>query len=86
MCLAVPGRILSITDTSPLTRRGLVDFEGLRKEIALSFVPGAGIGAYVLVHAGIAINTIDESEARRVFAWLHEINEIDLGAEEPEGP
>ncbi len=86
MCLAIPGKIVSITEDGPLTRRGLVDFEGLRKEIALAFVPHAEIGTYVLVHAGIAINTVDEAEAQRVFSYLREINELDLDPAVEPGP
>ena len=70
MCLAVPGRILSITDDSPLTRRGEVDFGGVRTEINLAFVPEAAIGDYVLAHVGFAITRLDPSAAERTLAEL----------------
>ena len=58
MCLAVPGRIDSISDETPLTRRGQVDFGGVLTEINLAFVPEAGVGDYVLAHVGFAITRI----------------------------
>ena len=75
MCLAVPGRILSITGDDPLLRMGRVDFGGLVKEISLAYVPEAAVGDHVLVHVGFAITIIDEEEAKRVLAHLEEIGE-----------
>jgi hydrogenase expression/formation protein HypC len=75
MCLAIPGKIQSITNDDELTRAGLVDFAGIVKEINLAFVPEAKIGDYVLVHVGFAINTIDEEEAKKVFEYLRQIEE-----------
>lgn len=83
MCLAVPGKIISITGDEPLMRSGKVDFGGIVKEINLAFVPEAGIGDYVLAHAGVAINTIDEQEAARVFEYLEQIEAA--GASEETG-
>ena len=77
MCLAVPGKILAITDDNPLTRAGKVSFGGLVKEINLAFVPEAEVGQYVLVHAGFALNTIDEQEATVVFEYLREIGGLE---------
>ena len=76
MCLAVPGRILSVCGDDPLTRLGRVDFGGIIKEINLAFVPGASVGDHVLVHVGFAIAKIDEAEATRVFDHLREIGEL----------
>ena len=70
MCLAVPGRILAISEGPPLQRTAKVDFAGIRKEVSLACLPEAKPGDYVLVHVGIAISVIDESEARRVFDYL----------------
>ena len=83
MCLAVPGKIISITGDEPLMRSGKVDFGGIVKEINLAFVPEAEIGDYVLAHAGVAINTIDEQEAARVFEYLGQIEAA--GASEETG-
>lgn len=73
MCLAIPGRILSISDDDALMRRGRVDFGGLVKEINLAYVPEAKVDDHVLVHVGFAITVIDEAEANRVFEHLREI-------------
>jgi hydrogenase expression/formation protein HypC len=74
MCLAVPGKLISIEGDDPLSRVGAVDFGGIRKEVNLSFVPNARIGDYVLVHVGFALNTIDEDEAARLLHYLEEID------------
>jgi hydrogenase expression/formation protein HypC len=76
MCLAIPGKIVNISCNDPLARRGTVDFGGVSREIDLIFVPEAGPGDYVLVHAGFALNTIDEVEAGRVLEYLEDIDEI----------
>ncbi len=76
MCLAVPGRVLSLSGDDPLTRTGRVDFGGVVKEINFAFAPEAKIGDYVLVHVGFAITVIDAAEAERVFAHLREIGEL----------
>ena len=76
MCLAVPGRITSVTDGPPLMRRARVEFGGILKDISLAFVPDAAIGDYVLVHVGFAISTINEEEAGRVFEYLRQIGEL----------
>jgi hydrogenase expression/formation protein HypC len=73
MCLAVPGRIVSLAGADLLLRSGQVDFGGVAKKINLAFVPEAGIGDYVLVHVGFALAVIDEAEAARVLADLREI-------------
>ena len=81
MCLAVPGRIVSIAGNDPLTRSGRVDFGGVVKEIQLAFVPEAEVGDHVLVHVGFAIALLDEAEAARVFEHLAEIGALQDGAE-----
>lgn len=77
MCLAVPGRILSVGDGESLARSGRVDFGGIRKEVSLAFVPEASVGDYVLVHVGCAIARVDESEARKVFEYLEQIDALE---------
>jgi len=77
MCLAIPGKIISIDSTDPIMRTGRVSFGGIIKEINLAYTPEAQIDDYVLVHVGFAINTIDEEEAQRVFEYLAEIDELE---------
>ena len=76
MCLAVPGKVLSITGDEPLTRTGQVSFGGIVKEVNLAYTPEAGIGDYVIVHVGFAISTLDESEAHQVFDYLQQMGEL----------
>ncbi len=76
MCLAVPGRIISLTnDTDPLARKGQIDFSGITKEISLAYVPEAEVDDYVIVHAGFAISILDEEEANASLLAFQELNE-----------
>lgn len=76
MCLAVPGKIVEMIGDDPATRRARVDFGGIEKQVQLAFVPDAGLGDYVLVHVGFALSRIDEAEARKVFAYLSEMDAL----------
>jgi hydrogenase expression/formation protein HypC len=60
MCLAIPGKITSIKNN-----HGMVDFDGIQKEINLSLVK-AKKGDYVIVHAGFAISKIEDKEAEEI--------------------
>jgi hydrogenase expression/formation protein HypC len=75
MCLAVPGKILSITG-SDTSRMGQVSFGGVGKEACLAFVPEAKVGDYVLVHAGFAISIVDEAEAAETLEYFRQIGEL----------
>jgi hydrogenase expression/formation protein HypC len=77
MCLAIPGKVITITRDQELAREGIVDFEGIRKSINLSLVPEASVDDYVLVHVGFAISRIDAAEAKRVFETLRQMDELD---------
>jgi len=76
MCLAVPGRIISIQGDDALSRTGRVSFGGVVKEVSLAYVPEAQIGDYVIVHVGFALSKVDEIEAARVFDYLEEMGEL----------
>jgi hydrogenase expression/formation protein HypC len=75
MCLAVPGKILSVSG-SDTTRMGTVSFGGVSKEACLAFVPEAKVGDYVLVHAGFAISVVDEAEAAQTLEDFRQIGEL----------
>ncbi len=77
MCLAIPGRLLSIVGDDPLLRVGRVDFGGVVKQVQLAYVPEAVIGDHVLVHVGFAIGILDAAEAGRIFDHLREIDALD---------
>ena len=78
MCLAIPGKITSISgdDHDPLSRMGRIDFGGVLKEACLAYVPEAKPGDYVIVHVGFAISVLDESEAKKVFEYLREMEDL----------
>jgi len=76
MCLAVPGKIIEITQT-PAAKMGKVDFGGVLREVCLEAVPEAEIGSYVIVHAGFALNTLSEREAQETLDALKELGDIE---------
>jgi hydrogenase expression/formation protein HypC len=87
MCLAVPGRILSVhrPEGDPTAAVGTVDFQGSRLKVGLAFVPDAKVGDWVLVHAGFALNVLDEAEAMETWKYLEEAGLAEMpGA--PESP
>jgi hydrogenase expression/formation protein HypC len=55
---------------------GKVSFGGVAKEVCLAYVPEAQIGDYVIVHAGFALNTMNEEEANEVFELLRQMGEL----------
>ena len=75
MCLAVPGKVLTIAGND-IDRAGRVSFGGIVKEVSLAYVPAARVGDYVLVHVGFAISVMDEAEATQVFKYLKQIGEL----------
>jgi hydrogenase expression/formation protein HypC len=78
MCLAIPGKIDSISNQLDDTFRvGKVSFGGILKEVNLMMVPEAKPGDYVLVHVGVAISVVDEAEAQKTFEYLQQIGELD---------
>jgi len=80
MCLAVPGKIVSVEEIGG-NRVGKVQFGGVTRDALLDFVPEAGTGDYVLVHVGFAISKVDEEEAARTYELLEQ-----MGMLEDEGP
>lgn len=76
MCLAVPGKVLSIEGAESILRTGKVQFGGIVKEVHLAYLPEAKVGDYVIVHVGFAISIVDEKEATRVFEYLKEMDAL----------
>ena len=76
MCLAVPGKVISIEGDDPILRAGKVNFGGVTKRVNLSFVPDAEVNDYVIVHVGFALSIVDEEEAKQVFEYLKTIGEL----------
>jgi hydrogenase expression/formation protein HypC len=77
MCLAIPGKLTTVTAQLDETFRfGKVSFGGIMKEVNLSMVPEAKVGDYVLVHVGVAISVVDEDEALKTFEYIRQIGEL----------
>ncbi|MBN8707198.1 MAG: HypC/HybG/HupF family hydrogenase formation chaperone [Bacteroidetes bacterium] len=77
MCLAIPGKIISIDSNDPELMMAKVSFGGVIKQICVSWVPDAQIGDYVLAHVGFAISKIDEEEANKTLELLKSMGELD---------
>lgn len=85
MCLGVPGKVIAIQSNTVGMTMGKVDFGGIVKEICLAYVPEVKVGEYVIAHAGFAINTLDEKEAREVFETLKQMSALsELDIPQPE--
>ena len=76
MCLAIPGKLTEITTDPGGVRMGKANFGGILKQVCLECTPEAKLGDYILVHAGFALNTVDEEEAARTYELLKEIEEL----------
>jgi len=72
MCLGVPGRIVRIVDENGI-RMGEVDFGGITRRACLAYVPEAGVGDYVVIHAGFGISKVDARAARRTLELIEEL-------------
>lgn len=70
MCLAIPGKVVSIDGDEPLEKMGKVSFGGIIKKVSLAYVPEARVGNYVIVHVGFALSIVDEEEAQQTLADL----------------
>ena len=70
MCLAVPGRIIELDGAT-----ARVDFGGITREANVSLVPEAAVDSYVLVHAGFAIQVLNESEAEETLSLFRQLAE-----------
>jgi hydrogenase expression/formation protein HypC len=76
MCLAIPGKVVSISGDDDLTRMGRIDFSGVIKQASLAYVPEVQVGDYVIVHVGFALSKVDEAEAQKVFEYLKQMDEL----------
>ena len=71
MCLAVPGQIVELADGI-----GLVDVRGNRMRAGLALVPEAGVGDWVLLHAGFAITQVSSQDAAETNALFDEMERL----------
>ena len=76
MCLAVPGKVLDVSEANGgLLAR--VQFGGITRQVALDFLPEAQVGDYVLVHVGFAISLVDADEAEKTYSLLREMGYLE---------
>lgn len=75
MCLAVPGKIVSMDDSGAL-KMASVDFGGVVRDICIEWLPEATIGNYVLAHVGTALSLIDEESAKASLDAFDEIEKL----------
>ena len=73
MCLAVPGKIVSIADDEPLLRMGRVSFGGIIKQVSLAYVPEAVVGDYVIVHVGLGLSILNRDEAEQTLDYVRQL-------------
>lgn len=73
MCLAVPGKVLTIENN-----KGVIEIGKMRREVFMHLLPDAKVGEYVLVHAGCAVETIDEEEAKKTLELIKELIEGEI--------
>lgn len=71
MCLAVPARITEIDG-----KRAVVDMAGVVREASVMMLPQATVGDYVIVHAGFAIEKLDEAEALRTIELFKQMEAL----------
>jgi hydrogenase expression/formation protein HypC len=74
MCLAVPMRVVAVEGTT-----GTVELGGVRQAVDLSLLNDVKPGEYVIVHAGFALERLDEAEARRTIELIKELEQADGG-------
>lgn len=86
MCLAVPGKVLVIDNTTQGLPMAKVSFGGIAKDVCLAYVPEVKVGDYVIVHAGFALNQLNEEEANEVFELLKQMGDLDELEEAPPSP
>lgn len=72
MCLAVPAQLVQIDETF-----GMVELMGVTRQCSLLLVPHAKIGDWLLVHAGCAVQVVDEEEAKLTLEAFRELEELE---------
>lgn len=71
MCLAIPSKIVEIND-----QMGVIDVAGVRREASLLLLEDPRVGDWVIVHAGFAIQKIDEAVAQESLRYLREAAQL----------
>ncbi|MFX1273482.1 MAG: HypC/HybG/HupF family hydrogenase formation chaperone [Promethearchaeota archaeon] len=72
MCLAIPGKILEINLDE---KTALVDFDGIKQKVIIALIQNPQIGKYVIIHAGYAIEQMNEEDALEAINQWKDISE-----------
>ncbi|MCX7975437.1 MAG: HypC/HybG/HupF family hydrogenase formation chaperone [Bellilinea sp.] len=76
MCLGIPGKIVEVYQQAGL-RMAKIDFGGVLREACVETLPEAKVGDYAIIHAGFALNLLDEQEALETLQLLREAGALD---------
>ena len=76
MCLAVPGKIISIDDSDPELKMAKVKFGEISRDICVQWVKDLSVGDYIIAHIGTALSKLDEADAKATLDALREMGEI----------
>ena len=79
MCLAIPSKIVAIND-----QMGVIDVAGVRREASLLLLEEPQVGDWVIVHAGFAIQKMDEATAQESLQYLREAAQLVAGQDDPD--
>lgn len=78
MCLAIPGKILEINGNS-----ALVDLDGIKQKTIIALIQNPEVGKYVIIHAGYAIEMMDEKDALdAIEGWKEMSAELGMNIED----
>lgn len=72
MCLAIPAKVIAFKEN----RLATVDILGVTRDISLDLTPQAGVGDFVLVHAGFAIEVVDEAYAQETIDLIMQFPDL----------
>lgn len=76
MCLGIPGKVVEMYEVNH-TAMGKVDFDGIKKEVCLAYLPDIQLGDYVIVHVGFAITQLDEASALETLAMFRDLGKLE---------
>jgi hydrogenase expression/formation protein HypC len=79
MCLAIPSKVVEINDSM-----GIIDVAGVRREASLLLLENPQVGDWVIVHAGFAIQKIDEATAQESLRYLREAAQLLVENDDPD--
>jgi hydrogenase expression/formation protein HypC len=79
MCLAIPSKVVEIKDNM-----GTIDVAGVQREASLLLLEAPQVGDWVIVHAGFAIQKIDEATAQESLRYLREAAQLLVEDDDPD--